>query len=181
MNRNKGKSWIQVQKKYESRIGRIAMVFPLIHAVLERHSWLLWGLEPEFGRIVTKDLPTKHLVEKIRASLRELDGEEEAITELKEILKRVEALSKRRNELFHSLWVMQGEQPVFISNRRHPREQPIPELQQLEKLYNSVADLSTDLLEFSRRNRWLGGIGLATRKKYGRSGANLVPKHHDTP
>ena len=174
MKKDKGKSWIQVRKKYESRIGRIAMVFPLINIVLQRYAWLLWGLEPEFGRIVTKGLTTDRLVEKIRSSFCELEGEEEAISELEVIITRVRALLKRRNQLFHSMWVMQGEQPVFISERSHEKE-PIPELQELEALYNSLADLINDLLRFYRQNRWLGGIGLATRRKYGRSGAKPVP------
>ncbi|OAI46589.1 hypothetical protein AYO43_06070 [Nitrospira sp. SCGC AG-212-E16] len=36
--------------------------------MLEKISWELWGLDPTVGSIITKDLRTTHLVEKLLAS-----------------------------------------------------------------------------------------------------------------
>lgn len=174
-------SWIAEQEQYENCIGRIAMSFPLIHIVLERFAWTLWGLAEEFGSILTRDLPTRQLATKIMASLKEIDIDDEVQKELKALLKRVEQLSERRNDLFHSIWSLKDGKPVLISRKTHfknPKESP--DLHALEELFNSVADLVDDLWTFSRKNILLGAMGLTARKKYGNHGDKLMPKHHDT-
>jgi hypothetical protein len=165
---------VDVEEEYAKCIGRIAMYFPLIHNILERFAWNLWGIPFQFAKILTKDLPSKQLVTKIRASLAEMELEEDVSKELKALLKRVEELTHRRNRIFHSMWTLEGDRPVLVE-RHADTHSDSPDLEDLNKLLHSVTDLVDDLWKFSRRNKLMGAIGLATKK------ANLVPKHPDTP
>ncbi|MGH7260516.1 MAG: hypothetical protein ACREI9_07515 [Nitrospiraceae bacterium] len=159
----------ELYEEYESRIGRIATYFPLIHVILESFAWNIWGIAPEFARILTKDLPTGRLVAKLRSTLKEVDIEEDVIAQLKDLLTRVESLNEQRNELMHSIWILDGDKPVMISRKHKSGEKTVaPTLQELEGLFSSIADLTTELWEFSKRNGLLGAIGLATKKKYGK-------------
>lgn len=185
VGKDKNGSTRAIQEQYESRLGRMAMLFSLMHMILERFAWNTWGIPHEFARILTKDLPIKQLSAKLQSSFKEMEIDKDVSLDLKRLLTRVEKLSEKRNEFMHGLWVMDGHKIVFLPRKSAGDADPTsPSLEDLEALVNSVIELIVELGDFSKRNMFLGAIGLATRKKYGKTcpkdDAKVVPKQHDT-
>lgn len=58
----------KLEGPYERALGKLSIRFSLLHLTLEQFSWDVWGVYTALASILTKDLPTKHLVEKLRAS-----------------------------------------------------------------------------------------------------------------
>jgi hypothetical protein len=81
--------------KYERALGQMSIRFSLLHAVLEELGWKIWGLNKQVGPILTKNLPIKQLVKKIRDST-VLFLPKDVSAELNAILNRVEKAADRR-------------------------------------------------------------------------------------
>ena len=94
---------LDLERGYERALGRLAISFSLLHYLLERIGWAFWGLHPEFAQILTKDLPIKHLAEKLRASMKEIELDDNVYDKLSRILKKIEQLAEQRNDLLHAL------------------------------------------------------------------------------
>jgi hypothetical protein len=104
--------------RYERALGQMSIRFSLLHSLLEELGWKIWGLNKQVGPILTKDLPTKQLVNKIRDST-DLLLPKDASAELNAILNRVEKVAVRRNEFLHSVWAISMKKgPIFISRKR---------------------------------------------------------------
>lgn len=105
--------------KYERALGQMSIRFSLLHALLEELGWKIWGLNKQVGPILTKDLPIKQLVKKIRDTT-DLFLPRDVSAEFNAILKSVEKVADRRNEFLHSVWTisMKKRQAIFISRKR---------------------------------------------------------------
>lgn len=154
--------------RYERALGRLAIRFSLLHSLLENFAWDTWGLHPEFSRILTKDLPFKQLVGKLRASMKELELEDDTNRELKRILNQAEKLAEERNEFLHALWIIEKNKPVLCV-RRHKKEadSKAPTVQEIDKLNESIIETANDLIDFSQRNPLMTPIAIAQKRKYG--------------
>ncbi len=166
--KDQDKQLLEVQQSYEQALGKLAINFSLLHYLLERFGWITWGLHTEFAQILTRDLPTKHLVEKLRASLRELELESDISTELLTILKKAEKLAEVRNELLHAMWVFEDEKPVVCYRRRAKApDLTAPTVSEIESLGASIIEVANELIDFNNRNPLLSVIAIAQNRKYG--------------
>jgi len=119
--------------------------------MLEKISWELWGLDPTVGSIITKDLRTTHLVEKLLAST------DKGIppTHTKEfcaLLKRAGKIAHTRNEWLHRLWILNDGEPVVRVSKKHGliRGKDVPSLDILAVFNHSILDLAGALAEFEK-------------------------------
>lgn len=58
----------KLEGPYERALGKLSIRFSLLHLTLEQFSWDVWGVNVPLASIITKNLTTKHLVEKLRTS-----------------------------------------------------------------------------------------------------------------
>jgi hypothetical protein len=133
---------------YERALGNLSIRFSLLHSLVEEFAWRIWGLNSDVGAILTKDLPTKQLVKKLRDSAKLFFAKETACKDLIAILNKVEDVAGRRNEFLHSIWVIRNGQPIFISRKRGRllgREAPSAE--DINDLSREIMSLVTDFME----------------------------------
>src|SRR5690349_24545742 len=95
----KSSKQIDLEHDYEPALGQLTRYFALLQYALEHIAWSIWNLHNEFGKILTKDLPAKHLSEKLLASLKVMDVDQKLASELQTILRTVEKLAQERNNL----------------------------------------------------------------------------------
>jgi hypothetical protein len=155
---------------YEKALGRLSIRFSLLHVTLEQFSWEVWGVEPRFGSIITKDLRTSHLVEKLIASTDLAVVWEKDRKELKSILKKIRRLAEERNELLHSLWIIQNDKPVLcISKKRGRLVGPdAPSVEEINDLTHGSMEILGELMKFEgSRLKGLFGLGLGLEIKNG--------------
>ncbi len=141
---------------YELRIGRVATTFELLHNVVERFAWNTWGLNEEAGLVITKDLPTKHLVEKLKATLELPSAERPLDPRLKALLKMVDELSEERNKLMHSAWDFRQSPAVLKCRKLKAKNQSINlDLNGLERLIDRIEDTTLKIFDFAQDQRIL--------------------------
>jgi hypothetical protein len=117
--------------RYERALGEMSIRFSLLHSLVEEFSWRIWGLDRDVGIIVTKDLPTKQLVKKLRDSAKLFFAKETAW-----------------NEFLHSIWVIRNGQPIFISRKRgHLLDREAPSAEDIRDLSREIMNLVTDFME----------------------------------
>ena len=56
----------KLEGPYERALGKLAIRFSLLHFTLEMFSWEMWGIKGTLASILTRDLTTNHLLEKLR-------------------------------------------------------------------------------------------------------------------
>ena len=177
-----------LEGRYERALGKLSIRFSLLHLTLEQFSWDLWGVNAPLASILTKDLTTKHLVEKLRASADIVIIRKEERINFISILGRIEKVAERRNELLHSIWIIkQGEPVLCVSKRRGRLVGPdAPSVSEINDLIRSIKQIVEDFMRFTAKTplRGLFGLGLSSDEKRDgniSSGAKVVPKQHDTP
>lgn len=143
----------RLERSYEKAIGKLAIRFSLLHFLLELFSWEVWNLNATFGRILTKDLPTKHLIEKLRSSVDHRILKDSDRKVFLGILKRAEKAAEKRNDILHSLWLIRRGEPVFcFSRKRGALKGPeTPTADDIEGLTTSIADLLADFIQFKNK------------------------------
>jgi hypothetical protein len=106
-----------IEAAYQRALGKLTMHFSLLHFLLERMSWTLWGLNDQTGHILTKDLRVSHLAEKLIASAdyAVLDKDR---TDFRLLMKRIKEAAEKRNDFLHSLWLVKNGEPVFCVSRK---------------------------------------------------------------
>jgi hypothetical protein len=153
-----------LRTSYEKALGKLAMQFSLLHIVLELFSWEIWGLSADIGLILTKDLPIKHLAEKLRASSEHRFSKADR-NKFHSILKRIEKISEQRNALLHAMWVIEDGKPVFcLRKTRGKFNMEVPTVNYINAINSSVLEITADLLAFKDRppSGGLLGLGLGT-------------------
>ncbi len=137
---------------YERGLGKLAVRFSLLHSLLEQIAWDIWGMDPHVASVVTRDLPTKHLVTKLRSTINFLKRTEEDRKKFLSILAKVEKVAERRNEFLHSIWLIEEGKPVSCLTRKRGRlvGPDAPSSQDIEVLNSSIVDI---LLEFDAFRR----------------------------
>lgn len=154
---------------YERALGKLSIRFSLLHLMLEEFGWKVWGLDSQVGSILTKDLPTKHLVKKIRDSADLFIDKKSVRKEFLAILNRVEKVADRRNEFLHSIWLIRaGEPTLCISRKRGPLlDQEAPSAEDINDLSRIIMNVVTDFMEME------DGKSLLTRISESRAGMSL--------
>jgi len=141
------------EQAYDQALGRLARYFSLLQYVLERFSWRIWRLRKKFAHILTKDLPIKHLSEKVLASFKEIESDQKIQKELRLILKKVGKIAESRNELLHAIWKIENGKPVEFRTRRDPHSSktaPTPGM--MDNLSESMLETANELLQFQAFN-----------------------------
>lgn len=111
----------KLEAPYEKALGKLIIRFSLLHVTLEQYSWHLWGIKGR-SALVTRDLPTTHLVEKLRSTAQSVIPWEKDRKDFLFILKKVERVAIRRNELLHSLWIIREGQNLSVESEAHSLE-----------------------------------------------------------
>lgn len=153
----------KLERSYERAIGKLAIRFSLLHFLLELFSWEVWNQNPALGRILTKDLPTKHLIEKLRSSAKHRILKESDRKVFLGILRRAEKTAEKRNDILHSLWLIRKGEPVFCFSRKRGAltGSETPTANDIEGLTASIADLLADFIEFKKKEPLRGATELA--------------------
>lgn len=145
--------------RYERALGQMSIRFSLLHSLLEELGWKVWGLNKRVGPILTKDLPTKQLVKKIRDSTK-LFLDRDLSKKLSTILNKVEDVADRRNEYLHSIWVISKGQPIFISRKRGTLlDRQAPTAEDITDLSRNIMNLVADFMEIEDGKNLLTRIG----------------------
>src|SRR5712692_5610914 len=56
-----------IRAAYQKALGSLAINFSLLHFTLEMFSWEVFAVDHQTGQILTKDLPTTKLIQKLRS------------------------------------------------------------------------------------------------------------------
>ena len=163
----------EAQEKFEApyykALGKLAISFSLVHFLIERLSWDIWHIDKRVASIITKDLPTKHLVEKLQASIEHLIPKKEDRKDFVAILKRVEKAAEKRNDLLHSLWIIKEGQPVSCFSRKRGGlvSRDAPSVSDLTELIEAIDKIVADLIKWESRKPLTGlfGFGLSQHQK----------------
>lgn len=148
---------------YEAALGKLTMRFSALHFMLEAFGWKLWQLGPSTGMVLTKDLQTKHLVEKLRQSADRAIPNAADLRDFKSILKKVEKVAEKRNELLHSLWSFNGESATR-SNRKDFTVTVITSIDEINKLNRDILDTMDELYKFEEREPLKSPLGMALKE-----------------
>lgn len=148
------------REPYEAALGKLTIEFSWLHFALERFGWKLWKLRPVDGMVLTKDLPTKHLVEKLRQSAGCAIPKAADLRDFNSILKRVEKVADNRNELLHSLWSFNSES-VTRFNRKRPTVEVVSSIEDIKNLNRDIRDRTAELQEFVEREPLKSPLGMA--------------------
>lgn len=143
-----------IRAAYQRALGSLAINFSLLHSYLEMFSWEVFAVDRQVGQILTKDLPTSKLIQKLRAccDCRTIKPKDRA--ELSELLKEIEKAAERRNELLHNLWFIHEGQPAFCYKRgsREGKVHPAPSVSEITKFARSIEVLILMLQDFSAKD-----------------------------
>ncbi len=176
----------QLEAPYEKALGKLTIRFSLLHISLESFGWEAWGLSTRTALVLTQDVPTKHLVEKLRSSTDWLLYKEQDREDFRLILNRIESVASRRNELLDSLWCISEGKPVRCFNRKMGAGGDAPSVDEINRLSRIITEILADLLAFRRRKPLEQvGLGLNANQHNGASGtcgAKGLPNtitHHD--
>lgn len=101
---------------YQKALGSLAMNFSLLHFQLEMFSWDVFDVDHQAGQILTKDLPTSKLIEKLQSCCKRWAIPSEQRTQLSKLLNQIRKAAEERNELLHNLWFIDEGQPAFCYN-----------------------------------------------------------------
>lgn len=145
---------------YEAALGKLTIRFSSLHFLLEAFAWKLWKVEPSTGMILTKDLPTKHLVEKLRQSADRAIPKAADLREFKSILKKVEKVARKRNDLLHSLWFFKSES-VTRFNRKRAATEEATSIDEIKALNLEITETAVELYEFEERDPLKPPLALA--------------------
>lgn len=151
---------------YERALGKLSIRFSLLHTLVEEFSWRIWGINSDLGAILTKDLPTKQLLKKLRDSARLFFSKEPAGKDLIAIFKKMEDVADRRNEFLHSIWVIREGKSIFISRKRGQLlDEEAPTAEDINDLSREIMNLVTDFMEIEdgksleiRIREWMVGL-----------------------
>lgn len=134
---------------YERALGVLSIRFSLLHSLLEQLAWEVWGMNMHVAAIITKDLPTKHLVNKLRDTTKLVIFTKEG-RKLLSILNRTEKVADRRNEYLHSIWIIRKGQPTFCLSRKRGRlvGPEAPTAEDINDLSRNIMNIVADFMEF---------------------------------
>ena len=136
---------------YEEALGKLTIGFSWLHFQLEAFAWKLWKLELSTGTVITKDLQTKHLVEKLQQSAGRAIPKAADLREFQSILKRVTKVAEKRNELLHSLWSFNSESATRFSKKRVAIEVSTS-IDEIKALNKEITSTAAELYEFEKRD-----------------------------
>jgi hypothetical protein len=138
---------------YERALGKLAIRFSLLHFVLEQLCWEIWGMEGRLALIMPADLPTKHLVEKLKQGAEHRMHSIKGQKSFSSILKKVETAARKRNELLHALWIIRKDKPTlcFVRKPGVMRGMDSPLLEEINDLNKKIWDILGELEEFHKR------------------------------
>lgn len=145
---------VNLEARYERALGRLTNNFSLLHFFLERFSWRDWGLKAPYGAVLTRDLPTKQLVIKLRDSAEHAIARKADQEQFKVLLKRVEKAAEQRNDLLHSLWLITEGQVVSCVNRKRGllEGENAPSVDDINKINRSIIEIAHAFMEFMKRD-----------------------------
>lgn len=138
---------------YERVLGALTIDFSYMHFYLEHFAWQAWGVAEDQGKIITQDLRTSHLIKQIKDSIDCLKCNKEDSDALRQLLAKMEKAAERRNELLHSLWIIQEGAPVFCMSRKRGVliAGDVPTISGLEDFSILLLRLTRDLFELSKK------------------------------
>jgi hypothetical protein len=170
---------------YERALGKLTIRFSLLHISLESFAWDAWGLATRTAHVLTRDLSTQHLVEKLRSSEEWLLYTQKDREDFRGILNRIESVASRRNELVRSLWLIDAGTPVRSFNRKKQAGGNVASVDEINRLSRTITEILADLLAF-RERRPLEQVGLGLNADHnnaacGSRGATAMAEHYDTP
>lgn len=134
---------------YQKAIGSVAMNFSLLHFHLEMFSWDVFAVDHQTGRILTTDLPTTKLIEKLQSCCKRRAIPPEQRTQLSRLLTDIEKASTKRNEMLHNLWSIDEGQPAFYYKRRKGEVvHSVPTVSEISEFAGFLEVLLTKLVDF---------------------------------
>jgi hypothetical protein len=161
----------KLEGPYEKALGKLSIRFSLLHLTLEQFSWDVWGVKAPLASIITKDLTTKHLVEKLRASADIVIIPKEERTNFLSILRKIEKVAERRNELLHSIWIIKHGEPVLCVSKKRGRlvGPDAPSVEEINDLIRSIMQILGEFSSFTKERSLKGlfGLGLSLDEKRG--------------
>ncbi len=139
-----------IRAAYQKALGSLAINFSLLHFTLEMFSWEVFAVDHQTGQILTKDLPTTKLIQKLRSSCGHRAIKPTERHQLSDLLKQIEKAAERRNELLHNLWFISEGQPVFCYKRGSGKGkvQPAPTASEITEFARSIEILILMLVDF---------------------------------
>jgi hypothetical protein len=141
-----------IRAQYQKALGSLAINFSLLHFELEMFSWDVFEVDHQTGQILTKDLPTSKLIQKLRACCDRRAIQPTVRTQVSKLLKQVEKAADRRNELLHSLWFLHQGQPAFCYQRgsRQGKVHSAPTASEISDFASSIETLIGALLDLKK-------------------------------
>jgi hypothetical protein len=135
-----------VREAYQLALGSLTINFSLLHFLLERVAWDLWKVKGASATIITKDLRMSHLVEKLKATANDAIPQDER-PQFLDLLKRAGKAAEDRNELLHSLWIIEDGQPVLCISRKRGAlsGSQVPSVEDIEAVSASLVELSNEI------------------------------------
>lgn len=135
---------------YQKALGSLAMNFSLLHFQVEIFSWEVFQVDHQTGQILTKDLPTSKLIEKLESCCNRRAIPQDQRTQLSKLLKQIMKASEQRNELLHNLWFIDEGQPAFCYNRKRGKGkvQSAPTVSDIIEFARSIESLFLKLVDF---------------------------------
>lgn len=159
----------RLNEPYERALGKLSIRFSLLHSILEQFGWDLWGMDAHAASILTKDLPTKQLVKKLRDSVRLVNCKEEDRKQFLSILTRVEKVADKRNEFLHSIWIIKEGQPILCFSRKRGElvGPDAPSSEDIGDLSRSIMNIVAEFIAFKDGVPLISliGRGLGLEKK----------------
>lgn len=138
-----------VRVAYQKALGSLAINFSLLHFHLEMFSWEVFAVDHQTGQILTKDLPTTKLIQKLRSCCDHRAIKPTERHQLSDLLKQIEKAAERRNELLHNLWFISEGQPSFCYKRGSGKGRvPAPTAPEITEFSRSIETLILMLIDF---------------------------------
>ena len=139
-----------IRAAYQKALGSLAMNFSLLHFQVEMFSWGVFQVDHQTGQILTKDLPTSKLIEKLESCCKRRAIPPDQRTQLSKLLKQIMKASEERNELLHNLWFIDEGQPAFCYNRKRGKGtvQSAPTVSDIIEFARLIEILCIKLVDF---------------------------------
>ncbi len=138
---------------YQKALGSLAMNFSLLHFQLEMFSWDVFDVDHQTGQILTKDLPTSKLIEKLQSCCKRRAIPPEQRIQLSKLLDHIKKAAEERNELLHNLWFIDEGQAAFCYNRVRGKGKVhlAPTVSDISEFARSLEVLFIKLVDFKDR------------------------------
>lgn len=138
-----------IREGYSKALGALTINFSFLHFHVEVLSWDIFGVDHSTGRILTKDLPLKQLIAKFRSCMNHRTISDKDRKDIARLLRKIEEVTERRNELMHDLWLIHDGKPAFCYKRRGGGGKvPAPSISDINAFNRSVQGLTVELINF---------------------------------